>query len=91
MNVNCPSPTLVAGNVVAAAFPNLKCLRKVTVKEMNPVPVLQTVGLCGMLQEVTVWHPKHCWVGMRCAYTDGCRMCVHTNVPDFTVEVGKPV
>ena len=56
------------GDVVAAALPNLKCLRKVTVREMDLVPVLQTVGLCGKLQEVAVWHPKHCKVGMRCAY-----------------------
>ena len=68
LNINCPSPTAGAGDVVAAALPNLKCLRKVTVWFMNPVPVLQTVGLCGKLQEVTVWYPKHCEVGMRCAY-----------------------
>ena len=48
-----------AGDVVAAALPNLKCLRKVTVREMNPVAMLQTVDLCGKLQEMTVWHPKH--------------------------------
>ena len=35
---------------------------------MNPVPVLQTVGLCGKLQNVLVRDPKHCEVGMRCAY-----------------------
>ena len=57
-----------AGDVVAAALPNLKCLRKVTVLEMNPVAVLQTIGSCGKLQEVSVIYPKHCWVGMRCAY-----------------------
>ena len=66
--IYCPFPTLGAGDVVAAALPDLKCLRKVTVREMNPVPVLQTVGLCGKLQEVSVWFPKHCEVGMRCAY-----------------------
>ena len=32
--------------------------------DMNPVPVLQTVGLCGKLQEVSVWDPKHCEVGI---------------------------
>ncbi len=68
LNINCPSPTAGAGDVVAAALPNLKCLRKVTVRDMNPVPVLHTVGLCGKLQEVTVLDPKHCEVGMRCAY-----------------------
>ena len=57
-----------AGNVVAAALPNLKCLRKVTVQWMDPVAVLQTVGLCGKLQEVSVMYPKHCKVGKRCAY-----------------------
>ena len=57
-----------AGDVVAAALPNLKCLRKVTVQEMDPVPVLQTVDLCEKLQEVSVWYPNHCEVGMRCAY-----------------------
>ena len=57
-----------AGDAVAAALPNLKCLRQVTVREMNPVAVLQTVGLCGKLQEVSVKYPKHCEVGMRCAY-----------------------
>ena len=56
-----------AGVVVAAALPNLKCLRKVTV-QMNPVAVLQTVGLCEKLQEMSVYYPKHCEVGMRCAY-----------------------
>ena len=57
------------GDVVAAALPNLKCLRKVTVTEMNPVAVLQTVGLCVKLQEVSVMYPKHCEVGMKCAYS----------------------
>ena len=57
-----------AGDVVAAALPNLKCLRKVTVREMNPVAVLQTFGSCRKLQEVSVMCPKHCEVGMRCAY-----------------------
>ena len=77
LKYNCPSPILDAGDVVAAALPNLKYLREVTVREMNPMPVLQSVGLCGKLQEVSVWHPKHCEVGMRCAYTDGWRLCVH--------------
>ena len=57
-----------AGDVVAAALPNLKCLRDVTVWGMNPVAMLQTVGLYGKLQEVSVVFPKHCEVGMRCAY-----------------------
>ena len=66
--INCPSPTAGAGDVVAAALPNLKCLRTVNVMYMNPVPVLQTVGLCGKLHEVTIIYPTHCEVGMRCAY-----------------------
>ena len=57
-----------AGDVVAAALPNLKCLRKVTVRGMNPVPVLQAVGFCGKLQEVSVRLCEHCEVVMRCAY-----------------------
>ena len=56
-----------AGDVVAAALPILSCLRKVAVSWMNPVAVLQTVGLCGKLQEVSVCYPKHCVVGMSCA------------------------
>ena len=100
--IDCPSPTAGAGEVVAAAIPNLKCLRKVTVWYMNPVPVLQTAGLSGKLQEMTVRYPKNCEVGMRCAYTDGCRCvfthctcvitgkwytCAHTN---FNNEVSSP-
>ena len=57
-----------AGDVVAAALPNLKSLRKITVLFMNPVPVLQSVGICGKLQEVSVCHPRCCKVGMRYAY-----------------------
>ena len=68
LNINCPSLTTGAGDVVAAALPNLKYLRKVAVGNTNPVPVLQTVGLCGKLQEVSVRYPNHCEVGMRCAY-----------------------
>ena len=75
--IYCPSPTLGAGDV-AAALPNLKCLRKVTVEDMNPVPVLQAVGLCGKLQEVTVHYPKHCEVGMRCTYRWMYEHCVFT-------------
>ena len=84
LNVNCP-PTAGAGDVVAAALQKLKYLRKVTVWYMNPVPVLQTVGLCRKLQEVSVRYPKHCEVGMRCAYRwMYVDVCSHS-VPDFTV------
>ena len=64
-----------AGDVVAAALPNLKCLRKVTVQWMDPVAVLQTVGLCGKLQEVSVMDPLYCEVGMRCAYKVDGSVC----------------
>ena len=66
--IDCLSPTAGAGDVVAAALPNFKCLRKVTVWFMNLVLVLQTVGLCRKLQEVSVRYPNFCEVGMRCAY-----------------------
>ena len=49
--------------------------------EMNPVAVLQTVGLCEKLQKVSVLYPNHCEVGMRCD-TIGCRLCSHS-VPDI--------
>ena len=68
MNINCPSPTAGAGDVVAAALSKLKCLRKVTVRYINPLSVLQVVGLCGKLQEMSVRFPKHCEVVMRCAH-----------------------
>ena len=70
-----------AGDVVAAALPNFKCLRKVSMCDMNPVAVLQTVGLCRRLQEVSVEYPKHCEVGMRCAYRCMQDVCSHS-VPD---------
>ena len=73
LNINCPSPTAGAGDVVAAALPKLKCLRKVTVWYMNPVPVLQTVGWCEKLQEVSVWYPIHCEVGIY-------EMCIQIDV-----------
>ena len=79
--INSPTPTAGAGDVVAAALPDLKCLREVSVNDMNPVPVLQTVGLCRKLQKVSVTDPKHCEVGMRCAYS----------VPAFTVVGNMPV
>ena len=88
--IDCPSPTAGAGDVVAAALPNLKCLRKVTVEHMNPVPVLQTVGLCGKLQEVSVinnpWYHKvlmcvsYClgsWNGSLLDVFVCVRVCVH--------------
>ena len=62
----------------------MKCLRKVRVWEINPVPVLQSVGSCVNLQEVSVWDPKHCEVGMRCAYRWMYIVCSHS-VPHVTV------
>ena len=40
--------------------------------EMDPMPVLQTVDLCGKLQEVSVVYPKHCEVGYE--------MCIQMDV-----------
>ena len=58
---------------------------------MNPMPVLQTVGLCGKLQEVSVEYPKHCEVSMRCAYRGMyVDVCSHS-VPAFTVVGNTPV
>ena len=89
--IDCPSPTAGAGDVLAAALPNLKCLRKVTVGDMNPVPVLQTVGLCGKLQEVSVRYPTHCEVRRyeMCIQMD-VDVCSHS-VPDFTDVGNTPV
>ena len=87
---NYSSPTLGAGDVVAAALPNLNCLRKVIVEDMNPMPVLQIVGLCGKLQVVSVRRLKHCEVGISCAYKWILIACSH-NLPDFTVVVDKAV
>ena len=89
--IDCPSPTAGAGDVVAAALPNLKCLRKVTVGDMNPVPVLQIVGLCGKLQEVSVRYPRHCEVGIyeMCIQID-VDVCSHS-VHAFIVVGNKPV
>ena len=42
----------------------MKCLRKVKVSYANPVPVLQVVDMCEKLQEVAVWYPEHCEVGI---------------------------
>ena len=78
VNTSLHLSNVVAGDVVAAALPNIKCLRKVKVEWMNSVPVLQSVGSCVKLQEVTVWHPTHCEVGMRCAYEWMYVDCVFT-------------
>ena len=66
-----PQFVIGAGDVVAATLPNLRSLKKVMVKNMNPVPLLQAVGLCGKLEVVVVNFAKHCVVGERCAY------CLH--------------
>ena len=50
-------------------------------RKMNSVPVLQTVDLCGKLQEVSVKYPKHCEVGMSCACRWMWIVCLHS-VPD---------
>ena len=46
--------------------------------QWNPVAVLQTVGLCGILQEVAVFYPQYCEVGMRCVYRWMYVDCVFT-------------
>ena len=51
-----------AGNVIASHLPKLKNLRKVEVRELNPMPVLMSVRLCGILDEVVIQYPKHCKV-----------------------------
>ena len=60
-------------------------------KHMNPVPVLQTVGLCWKLQEVSVTDPKHCEVRRyeMCIQMD-VDVCSHS-VLAFTVMGNKPV
>ena len=60
-----PSPTSShadAGDVVASHLPKLKNLRKVTVRNLNPMPILLSVRLCGKLDEVIISFPKHCKV-----------------------------
>ena len=49
------------GNVIASHLPKLKNLRKMEVRNLNPMPVLMSVGLCGKLDEVVIC-PKHCKV-----------------------------
>ena len=51
-----------AGNVIASHLPKWKNLRKVQVRNMNPVPMLLSTVSCGKLAEVVIKHPKHCKV-----------------------------
>lgn len=64
-----PQFVIGAGDVIAATLPNLRSLKKVMVNSINPMPLLQTVGLCRKLEVVVVKSAKHCEVGKRCAYT----------------------
>ena len=51
-----------AGDVIASHLPKLKNVRKVAVEDVNPMPVLLSVGLCSKLDEVAIQSPKHCKV-----------------------------
>ena len=58
--LECPTSSLAdAGDITASYLPKWKNLRKVTVRKMNPVPMLLSVGSCGQLDEVVIWNPKH--------------------------------
>ena len=57
LNVQCDSKD--AGDIIASYLPKWKNLRKVKVEDMNPVPVLLSVGSCGQLDEVVIKNPKH--------------------------------
>ena len=51
-----------AGNVIASHLPKLKNLRKVAVRNLNPMSILMSVRLCGKLDEVVISCPEHCKV-----------------------------
>ena len=51
-----------AGDVLASHLPKWKNLRKVTVWDMNSVPMLLSTVSCGKLAEVVIVNPKHCKV-----------------------------
>ena len=58
--LECPTSSLAdAGDIIASHLPKCKNLRNVKVEQMNPVPVLLSVGSCGQLDEVVVCDPKH--------------------------------
>ena len=48
-----------AGDVLASHLPKWEYLRKVTVGDMNPVPMLLSTVSCGKLAEVVIVNPKH--------------------------------
>ena len=59
----CPTSSHAdADDVLASHLPNWKNLRKVEVKDMNPVPMLLSTVSCGKLAEVVMVDPKHCKV-----------------------------
>ena len=59
----CPTPSHAdAGNVIAVHLPKWKNLRKVTVLDMNPVPILWSIVSCGKLAELVIKDPKYCKV-----------------------------
>ena len=62
--LECPTSSLAdAGDIIASYLPKCKNLRKVKVDDMNPVPMLLSVGSCGHLDEVVINEPKHYKVG----------------------------
>ena len=57
--LECPTSSLAdSDDIIASYLPKWKNLRKVTVRDMNPVPMFLSVGSCGQLDEVVVWNPK---------------------------------
>ena len=70
-----------AGNVIASYLPKLKNVRKVAVEDVNPMPVLLSVRLCGKLDEVVIICPDHCKVcfpDMSCPGTHSTSGCPGT-------------
>lgn len=58
----------VAGDVIASHLPKWKNLRKVEVMNINPVPILLSVGSCGKLDEAVIIDPQHCNVSFPALY-----------------------
>ena len=70
-----------AGDVIASHLPKLKNVRKVEVEDVNPMPILLSVGLCGKLDEVAIQSPEHCKVcfpEMSCPGTHSTSGCPGT-------------
>ena len=70
-----------AGSVISSHLPKWKNLRKVAVQNLNPMPILLSVRLCGKLDEVIIQDPKHCKVcipEMSCPGTHSTSGCPGT-------------